>query len=134
MVSSGNHIRRFRKDKGLTLPELAERAKVSKGYLSQLERGEIEGVSARILMAISKELGVTIADLMGESLVDERTPDISKSLLEFRSQYRHLGVSDEDLEMLAKISFRGEQPKTADGWFLVYMSIKQSVDLEQEEE
>lgn len=49
----------FRLHKGWTLRELASRAGLSPGYLSQIERG-IKPGSVRVLSRIARELGTTI--------------------------------------------------------------------------
>ncbi|MDP3049741.1 MAG: helix-turn-helix transcriptional regulator, partial [Eubacteriales bacterium] len=48
----GRRIRALREEKGLTLTELAERANVTKGYISQIESGTIKKVAANHLFDI----------------------------------------------------------------------------------
>ena len=54
----GNKINKLRKQKGLTLSELAERAKVSKSYLSNIERDLNKNPSIHIIEKISAVLQV----------------------------------------------------------------------------
>ncbi|GAB3941319.1 helix-turn-helix domain-containing protein [Corynebacterium tapiri] len=76
----GMTLRAFRADKNVTLRELAETARVSPGYLSELERGRKE-VSSELLASICHALGVRISDVLVEaagtmtlpSVVDELT-------------------------------------------------------------
>lgn len=58
----GAAIRERRKSQGLTLAQMAQRANVSLGYLSQIELGK-NSASVETLYRISLGLGVKIADL-----------------------------------------------------------------------
>lgn len=64
----GSPVTAFRVHSGLTLRELAKRAGLSPGYLSQIERGVKPG-SVAVLSRIARELGTTIDALTvdGES-------------------------------------------------------------------
>ncbi|WP_134684449.1 helix-turn-helix domain-containing protein [Brevibacillus migulae] len=68
----GNRIQRLRKEKGLSLSELAERAGVAKSYLSSIERGIQSNPSIQFLEKVSTVLGMTV-----ESIIHEE-PDIDK--------------------------------------------------------
>lgn len=61
----GNVFRRLRRERGITLRELAELALVSVPYLSEIERGRKEP-SSEILAAICRALGLDLADLLDE--------------------------------------------------------------------
>jgi transcriptional regulator with XRE-family HTH domain len=58
----GARIREFRQARKLTLRELATRAATSPGFLSQLERGQVNA-SVGTLRRLCEELGVTLPDL-----------------------------------------------------------------------
>lgn len=62
----GAALRSFRADKGITLRELAESARVSPGYLSELERGRKE-VSSELLASVCHALGTSVADVLIEA-------------------------------------------------------------------
>lgn len=74
----GMTLRAFRADQSVTLRELAESARVSPGYLSELERGRKE-VSSELLASICHALGASVSDVLFEaastmalpSMVDE---------------------------------------------------------------
>jgi Predicted transcriptional regulators len=128
-MSLAENIREERNKAGLTLDELAEKAGLSKTYLWELEQDE-EGVkrpSADIVLKIANALSRTIADLMGLPTVKVRkeTVSIPNSLIQFRDQQLVMGnkLSDKDLRDLAGMSFRGGQPRTAEGWFAVYLAF-----------
>ncbi|MCX2712391.1 cupin domain-containing protein [Mycolicibacterium sp. J2] len=58
----GARIREFRLARRLTLRDLASRAATSAGFLSQLERGQVNA-SVGTLRRLCEELGVTLPDL-----------------------------------------------------------------------
>jgi transcriptional regulator with XRE-family HTH domain len=58
----GARIREFRHARKLTLRQLATRAATSPGFLSQLERGQVNA-SVGTLRRLCEELGVTLPDL-----------------------------------------------------------------------
>jgi transcriptional regulator with XRE-family HTH domain len=69
----GDVLRRTRRAQGRTLADVAEQAKVSLPYLSELERGLKEG-SSEVLAAICDALDIELADLLvqaGRDLVRE---------------------------------------------------------------
>lgn len=57
------NIRRLRHEKGLSQDDLAYEARVSRSYLSQLEKGAFYA-SLKIVEKLSKVLGVEPADLL----------------------------------------------------------------------
>ncbi|MGJ0121443.1 helix-turn-helix domain-containing protein [Williamsia sp. MIQD14] len=59
----GGSLRRVRTDQGRTLREVSTDARVSLGYLSEIERGQKEA-SSELLSAICDALDVEIADVL----------------------------------------------------------------------
>ena len=59
----GSELRRRRLAQGRTLRDVSAHAKVSLGYLSEVERGEKEA-SSELLFAICAALGVPLSDLL----------------------------------------------------------------------
>ncbi len=131
-MSLAKNIREERNKAGLTLDELAEKAGLSKTYLWELEQDEagVKRPSADIVLKIADALSLTIADLMGLPTVKVQKESVSipKSLIEFRDQQSVMGnkLSDKDLRELAGMSFRGGQPRTAEGWFAVYLAFSRN--------
>lgn len=62
----GQRIRKYRKEKNLSLSELADRAGVAKSYLSSIERNLQSNPSVQFLDKISSVLGVTVNTLLNE--------------------------------------------------------------------
>jgi transcriptional regulator with XRE-family HTH domain len=120
----GDHIRRFREERGFNPSQLAAAAGVSKGYLWSLENDQdTRRPSADTLYAIAKALGVTMSDLMGRKLLPAATPQVPDSLHEFADEEE---LPEADLYMLASIQFRGEQPRTKERWRYIYTAITTS--------
>ena len=61
----GNKIRELRIQKGLTQEELADRAELSKGFISQVER-DLTSPSIATLMDILQCLGTDLKDFFNE--------------------------------------------------------------------
>lgn len=61
MVNIGNRVKDLRVKKGLTQEELADRAELSKGFISQLER-DLTSPSISTLMDILQCLGTDLSD------------------------------------------------------------------------
>ena len=61
----GKRIKEFRRNKNLTLQELADKTGFSKGYLSKVETSD-KAPPVATLSEIARELGVTVSSLLGE--------------------------------------------------------------------
>lgn len=68
----GEKLRDLRKERGLTLEKLAERAGLSKSYLWELENRESQRPSAEKLTALGDALGVSANYFLEE---DTRAPE-----------------------------------------------------------
>jgi len=66
----GSRIKELRKEKKLTITELAKRAGVSKSYLSYIERDVQKNPSLQFLTKISKPLDTSIEYLLGDENSD----------------------------------------------------------------
>jgi DNA-binding Xre family transcriptional regulator len=115
------NLNRLRTEKRMNQAALSRAADVSPAYISELESGQGKRPSGQVLLRLSKALGVTIAELLGETVkpgLTDHTPD--PSLVEFAKE-RNLTASD--VEMLAGIRFRGEPPRTTRRWAHIYDAI-----------
>ncbi|HZP26270.1 MAG TPA: helix-turn-helix transcriptional regulator [Dehalococcoidia bacterium] len=59
----GNRIRELREERGVTQGQLAAKAQVSQGYLSQLENGDVRNPSAGVLLRVADAMKVEPDDL-----------------------------------------------------------------------
>lgn len=123
-----HRIRQRRIDKGMSATELARAADISKGYLSELENGHSPRPSGAVLMKLANALGTTIADLL-EREVEPGKMKIPPSLLDFAELVE---LPEQDITMLARIRFRGDQPQTLEDWRFLYESIKRSIPAKNE--
>ncbi len=58
-------LRALREKRRMTQRDLARRAKVTAGYVAQLEMGVRKNPSLAILRRLARALGVKLADLLG---------------------------------------------------------------------
>jgi transcriptional regulator with XRE-family HTH domain len=120
----GARIRSLRTARGMPLTELAERASISKGYVSQLEGGSGANPTLDVLMRIAEALDVTIADLIhapkakpAVELPKALPPGLEELVKEYRAAGRPL--DDETVAWLANARFRGGTKTKDDFAFLV---------------
>jgi transcriptional regulator with XRE-family HTH domain len=115
--------------KGMSVPALAEAAKISKGYLWQLENGEEPNPSVAMLTQIANALETTAADLLGQPAVKSKSsmiPDtLPAGLKEFLDEQKRRGepVREDIIRALAQLQSRG----TKDDWAFLYQSIKRAM-------
>lgn len=125
MSKLGEKIKERRKKLGWSLDELAKKSNISKAYLSQLETGESERPSAKILYNIAVILGISIAELLGKTLIlKERDEQVPKPLEKAAIEH---GWSQDDIKMLLGVALRAKKNKkdlTPKDWFLLYETIK----------
>lgn len=125
--SLGQSIKVLREEKGISLSELARRADISKAYLYQLEEGTSKKPSATILFRISRELGITIAELLGEDssvkLEKSGKPPLPSSLKEAIKEYPEL---DEVKDDLISVKLRGKYPQNKEDWYWLYKFLNSS--------
>ncbi len=67
----GDVLRGARRQRGMTLRELSAEARVSLGYISEIERGQKEA-SSELLASICDALDVELADLLAEVSLEMR--------------------------------------------------------------
>ncbi|WP_158734941.1 helix-turn-helix domain-containing protein [Alteribacillus sp. YIM 98480] len=93
----GDRVKKYRKEKDLSLTELAEKAGVAKSYLSAIERNIQTNPSIQFLEKISKVLNVSIDALIKDELdVDEK--DLDDEWLAIVQEAMDSGVSKEQFK------------------------------------
>ncbi|WP_404452335.1 helix-turn-helix domain-containing protein [Virgibacillus necropolis] len=92
----GKNIQKIRKEKGLTLSELATRANVSKSYLSNIERNLNQNPSIQIIGKIAGVLGVDLRTLLGPHSINQLFPEME--WLDFVNELKNSGVEKEQLQ------------------------------------
>ena len=92
----GRNIYKIRMKQGLTLSELAERAQISKSYLSNIERNINQNPSIQIIEKIASVLKVDFRMLLGTMLDNPVFPDAD--WLDFVNELKRSGVKKEQLQ------------------------------------
>ncbi|WP_430786424.1 helix-turn-helix domain-containing protein [Virgibacillus flavescens] len=106
----GDNIKGLRKQKGLTLSELATRAKISKSYLSNIERSRNKNPSIHIIEKLAAVLDVDIWTLLEPDSKHNKLPE--SEWLDFVKELQESGVESEHLkEFKSVIEFAKWQNK-----------------------
>jgi transcriptional regulator with XRE-family HTH domain len=115
----GLQVQRLRKDAGMSQMDLANKADLSRNYVSIIERGDAQNVSMNIVSQIAVALGTTPATLIGESASAEQfiPPGLRQMALAE-------GLSYDTVDRLARLPRRGQEPKTVEEWRQLYRSIR----------
>lgn len=120
MDEFGKRVRDRRVEEGLSQEKLAQGVGISRNYLSQIERGQATNISWHVMERLTSVLG-----LKGEQVgtISEMV-DLPPSLAEFA---KTANLPPDDVVMLARLKYRGQQPTTPDKWELLYNVIKMTV-------
>lgn len=126
-------LRKLRTDNEMSLDDVADKAKISKTYLWELERDTTgaKKPSADVLLRIANALSTTLAVLLSLETVQvqDRPVELPPSLREFQTRMskQKTPLTREDLRDLAVMKFRGAQPQTADEWHQLYLFLTNTV-------
>ena len=115
----GRRVFDRRRSLGLSQEVLAQRADISRNYVSLIERGEAQNISMNIINQLSTALGISPSELMGQSEAYNVT--IPPALREFGL---HENLSFEVVDRLARIPRRGQEPQSASEWDRLYQAIR----------
>ena len=127
----GNNIKKYREIRGLTLPDLATKAGVSKAFLWEIEAGKSKRPGAEVLFRLAETLGVTLAHLMGKQVAEGAQnliePEINDGLRAFINQRKVQGqpLDPEEIKSLSFVQLRGGRPTTKDQWALIYGMLRE---------
>lgn len=91
-MTFGERLRRLRESKKMTLQNVADEVGCTKAYIWELEKKDGQRPSAERVYALAKVLGVTVEDLMGESIPDAHPEDLS-----FFRDYISLSAEEKDV-------------------------------------
>ena len=58
-----NEIKKYRKQKNMTIEELAKKSGISAGYLCHLEKGNRKNPSTKVMESVSNVLEKTISEI-----------------------------------------------------------------------
>ena len=122
-MTLGERIKQRREEKGITAVELARRAEISKGYVSQA-RGWPGFEPIRHDFVPDRD---DPRDYGGR-LAGRGDPAGQHRYSSWVARFcQRSNLPEQDVRMLAKIRFRGEQPRDKDDWRFLYESIRRSI-------
>ncbi|HEV1993685.1 MAG TPA: helix-turn-helix transcriptional regulator [Candidatus Acidoferrum sp.] len=123
----GYRIRFLRKGKNWSLADLAKESGLSKAYLSDLENGSAGKPNIQYIYSVAVALGVTLSELLQESGARNEGGRPKRGESELPSGLRdlqlELNLSDDDVEKLAQVSFRGNRPRDKEGWLYLIETL-----------
>ena len=120
-LSIGQRVKNRRLELHLTLPDLADKAKISKSVLFQLENSET-------LNKVAKALGVTIAMLLdkpgikAKRVIPDHVDQCLKQMIASLKKER-TAVNQAAIDALYVLQEREGAPKTEDDWRWLYDTI-----------
>jgi transcriptional regulator with XRE-family HTH domain len=134
MPSIGDRIREIREAKKLTQEQLAEKALMSKGFLSEIENGK-RNVSSEYLLRIANSLCASVdyllrgtTDVSGngtrESIVIPA--ELSEAAEKLNLSYAQtVELLEAHRSVIAKRSMKQSKPFTREDWVALHKAIKQ---------
>lgn len=132
MANVGPKILALRAERDLSLSKLAERAGISKSLLHRIENREDANPELETLRRISKALGITVGELLGNEVVKnvrQLPSDRPEWLVKLTTRLRSEGKEpDEDLlEALYVLQNRKGQGKASEeDWHYLYQTLERS--------
>jgi transcriptional regulator with XRE-family HTH domain len=130
MTNVGGRIRTLRGERQMTLPALAEKAKVSKGLLSKLENDQDPNPSLKTLRPIADALDVTLSELLESGKIQAKRliPDKAPAWLNVLSKALSQEGKQPDEDILQALyvlqSRKGNVQKDATAWVHRYKSLE----------
>lgn len=92
----GRNIYEIRKRQGLTLSEVAERAGISKSYLSNIERDVNRNPSIRVSKKIASVLGVELKTLL--TAEENQDHPLDQEWLDFVKELKDSGIRKDEIQ------------------------------------
>lgn len=104
----GDRIKEMRLQKRYSITRLAEKAQISKSYLSQIEKGSNSNPSLQMLHKIAASLGTSVDYLIDETNEHMKAaPYITEDWMELLSKAIDQGMTKEDfIEFYQYLSFK----------------------------
>ena len=136
MSMPGDRIRESREAQGWTQEQLADKAQISKGFLSDVENNK-RSVSAENALKIADALGMSLDYLMrGEEVKHEPTrtpvsipPELSQAAEELRLSYSEtLMLLEAHEAVIGRRSNKFTKHRTVDDWKKLHKAIKEAYE------
>ena len=130
MAATGDRIKEIRDARGMTQDQLADKAGISKGFLSDVENNK-RNISSENLLRIANVLGASIDYLLrGETKHATREevvipPELSEVAEELNLSYAEtLELLEAHRSVIARRSAKGAKRFNAEDWKQLYRAIK----------
>ncbi|PWU69314.1 MULTISPECIES: helix-turn-helix domain-containing protein [Gracilibacillus] len=94
----GKKIQGIRKEKRMSLSEVAEQAGVAKSYLSSIERGIQSNPSIQFMEKVGKVLGVSVNELLMSADNETLRQQLDDEWLQLAEEAMKSGVSKEEFK------------------------------------
>lgn len=133
MPSVGDRIREIREAQKLTQDQLAERADISKGFLSEIENGK-RNVSSEYLLRVANALCASVDYLLrgttDVSNVNKEpvviSPELSDAAQRLNLSYAEtIELLEAHRSVIARRSMKQSKPFSKDDWVALHKAIKQ---------
>jgi transcriptional regulator with XRE-family HTH domain len=126
LTKLGQQIRFLRQGKGWSLSDLMEHSGVSKAYISDVENAAAGKPNIQYVYSIATALGVTLDELLENATPSARqrrrkSEELPPGLAQLQEQ---MELSDDEVETLAQVNFRGNRPKDVEGWRFLLEALK----------
>jgi transcriptional regulator with XRE-family HTH domain len=132
MASVGDRIREIRESRGMNQDRLADKAQISKGFLSDIENGK-RNPSSDNLLRIANVLGASLDYLMkGEVQEEEQTrtvqipPELSIAAQQLNLTYSQtIALLDAHRSVIARRSTRKVKSFDVKDWIALHEAIRE---------
>lgn len=132
MKNIGGKIKTLRLEKQITLPDLAEKASLSKGLLSKIENSINANPSLDTLFKIAEALDVSLAEFLETERVQlkritpDTPPEWEKGLVAWLADAGRVPNPHTLNAMYVLRHRKGAKPMGLEAWKFLYMSIENS--------
>jgi XRE family transcriptional regulator, master regulator for biofilm formation len=96
----GDTIYKLRKQKGLTLSELAKRANLSKSYLSNIERNLNQNPSILVVKRIAEVLEVELDTFLSPTKRNDVQHEVDQDLIDLATELKETGIQIKEYQTL----------------------------------
>lgn len=132
MATTGDRIKEIREKKGMTQEKLADKAKLSKGFLSDVENNK-KNISSQLLLKIANALGASVDYLLlGESKKNVAReavvipPSLSEAAEELRLTYSEtLELLNAHNSVIARRGNKSIRDFSVEDWKTFHKAIKE---------
>ncbi|MEH7308400.1 helix-turn-helix domain-containing protein [Neobacillus drentensis] len=94
----GRNIYEIRMKKGFTLSDLAERAGISKSYLSNIERNLNQNPSIQVIRKIAHVLDVDLKLLIKTGSIEEEHQILDKEWIDLANEFKQSGIEKHQIQ------------------------------------